>query len=84
MQPGRNPNATIKFRMHHADPVDIDTTPEFVSGVYQKLRENVARYRDVVQRPLTLAEKILAGHHDHAYIQGAVGITPQRQSKPPV
>ena len=50
--------------MHHADPVDIDTTPEFVSGVYQKLRENVARYRDVVQRPLTLAEKILAGHLD--------------------
>lgn len=44
--------------------MDIDTTPELVSGVYQKLRENVSRYRGVVQRPLTLAEKILAGHLD--------------------
>ncbi len=58
------PNATIKFRMRTADPVEIDTTPELVSGVYQRLKENVARYRDVVKRPLTLAEKILAGHLD--------------------
>jgi aconitate hydratase len=42
--------------------MDIGTTPELVSGVYKKLEENVSKYRKVINRPLTLAEKILAGH----------------------
>ena len=52
--------------------MDVDTTPELVSRVYRRLSENVARYRGVVQRPLTLAEKILAGHLD------AMGAAPSR------
>ncbi len=44
--------------------MEIDTTVELVSDVYLKLRENIARYRDVVKRPLTLTEKILSGHLD--------------------
>ncbi|MGB6462692.1 MAG: aconitate hydratase [Nitrosotalea sp.] len=42
--------------------MDIGTTPDLVSGVYKKLEENVSKYRKVINRPLTLAEKILAGH----------------------
>ena len=42
--------------------MEIDTTPELVSNVYLKLKENIAKFRNVVDRPLTLTEKILAGH----------------------
>jgi len=44
--------------------VEIDTTPELVTHVYEKLRDNIQKYRKVVQRPLSLTEKILAGHFD--------------------
>ena len=40
----------------------IDSTPELVSNVYQKLNENSEKYRKIVGRPLTLTEKILSGH----------------------
>jgi aconitate hydratase len=42
--------------------MEIETTPELVCRVYDKLEENVSIYRKLVNRPLTLAEKILAGH----------------------
>ena len=42
--------------------VETDTTPELVSNVYSKLKENIVKYRNVVGRPLTLTEKILSGH----------------------
>ena len=42
--------------------MEIETTPELVSLVYNKIAENVSKYRKLVNRPLTLAEKILAGH----------------------
>ncbi|MCV0392869.1 MAG: aconitate hydratase [Nitrosopumilus sp.] len=42
--------------------MDIDSTPELVSNVYLKLKENIKKYRSTVGRPLTLTEKILAGH----------------------
>jgi aconitate hydratase len=42
--------------------VDIDTTPELVSCVYLKLKENIEKYRNIVGKPLTLTEKILSGH----------------------
>lgn len=42
--------------------MEIETTPELVSRVYNKSRENIEKYRKVVNRPLTLTEKILAGH----------------------
>ena len=40
----------------------IATSPELVSNVYLKLKENIVKFRDVVDRPLTLTEKILSGH----------------------
>ncbi len=42
--------------------MEINTTPELVSRVYLKLRENIQKYRNIVKRPLTLTEKILSGH----------------------
>jgi len=44
--------------------VEIDTTPQLVSGVYSKLEKNIEKYRKVVGRSLTLSEKILAGHFE--------------------
>lgn len=40
----------------------IETTPALVGKVYEKLANNVEAYRNMVQRPLTLSEKILIGH----------------------
>ncbi|MGH1568635.1 MAG: aconitate hydratase [Nitrosopumilus sp.] len=42
--------------------MNIDSTPELVSDVYAKLKENIAKFRNVTERPLTLTEKILSGH----------------------
>ena len=42
--------------------MEIDSTPELVSGVYRKLQENITKYKNEVGRPLTLTEKILSGH----------------------
>jgi len=53
--------------------VEIDTTPELVTRVYKKLQENIPKYRKILGRPLTLTEKILAGHFDHISGQSLVG-----------
>ena len=42
--------------------MEIDITTELVSSVYKKTEENVKKFRNKVGRPLTLTEKILAGH----------------------
>ena len=41
---------------------EIATTPALVEGTYQKTRENLTVIRKRLNRPLTLAEKILFGH----------------------
>lgn len=43
----------------------IDTTPEMVENVYRRVREQLKSVREIVKRPLTLAEKILFGHLDN-------------------
>lgn len=48
--------------MYFLHNVNIDSTPELVSGVYAKLKENISKFRNVTGRPLTLAEKVLSGH----------------------
>jgi aconitate hydratase len=40
----------------------ISTTPELVLTVYKKLEKNISQFRKIVNRPLTLTEKILIGH----------------------
>jgi len=42
----------------------IESTPEFVSNAYKKMGEKLAIVRERLQRPLTLAEKIVYGHLD--------------------
>lgn len=42
--------------------MEIDTTPDMVRAVYEKSRQNIERFRGAVDKPLTLSEKILAGH----------------------
>ena len=42
--------------------MEIESTPELVSKVYQKTKENLSKFRKTVGRPLTLTEKILGGH----------------------
>ncbi|PIR20914.1 MAG: aconitate hydratase [Deltaproteobacteria bacterium CG11_big_fil_rev_8_21_14_0_20_47_16] len=43
----------------------LDTTPEMMSSIYKKARERLAVVRKRLNRPLTLAEKVLFGHlHD--------------------
>lgn len=42
--------------------MEIQTTPKLVFGVYKKLEQNISKFRKLVNRPLTLSEKILIGH----------------------
>ena len=42
--------------------MEINTTTQLVNAIYLKLKENIAKYRNVCGRPLTLTEKILSGH----------------------
>ena len=42
--------------------METSTSAELVSNVYSKLTKNIAKFRNVVGRPLTLTEKILSGH----------------------
>lgn len=42
----------------------IETTPEMAKNVYAKSRERLAVIRQRLNRPLTLAEKVLYGHLD--------------------
>jgi len=44
--------------------MEIETTPELVAEVYKKAEENIKKFRKMVNRSLTLSEKILAGHFE--------------------
>lgn len=46
--------------------MSIESTPEFVDAVYNRLEENLSRVRNRLGRSLTFAEKILFGHLDNA------------------
>lgn len=40
----------------------VDSTPEQVSSIYERSKKNISNFRHIVDRPLTLTEKILVGH----------------------
>ncbi len=42
----------------------IDSTPEFVAEAYRKMEQTLETVRSRLNRPLTLAEKIMMGHLD--------------------
>ena len=41
---------------------EIITSPQQVSTVYNKSLKRITEFRKIINRPLTLSEKILAGH----------------------
>ena len=49
------------------------STSNLVSKVYEKMQNNVLRFRKVVNRPLTISEKILIGHLDKSMSLGSEG-----------
>ncbi len=51
------------------EKIEINTTAETVQNVYSKLEKNIAVYRKTVGRPLTLTEKILAGHLEESFLE---------------
>jgi aconitate hydratase len=44
--------------------MSVETTREFVEGIYRRVEERLKIIRERLRRPLTLAEKILYGHLD--------------------
>lgn len=42
--------------------MQIETDSETITKVYEKLKENISKYRVIAGHPLTLTEKILSGH----------------------
>lgn len=42
--------------------MEVETTPKLVFDVYTNLETNISKFRKMVNRPLTLSEKILVGH----------------------
>ncbi|HLC24432.1 MAG TPA: aconitate hydratase [Nitrosopumilaceae archaeon] len=44
--------------------VQIETTSDIVLSVYKKTEENIANFRKITNRPLSLSEKILIGHFE--------------------
>jgi aconitate hydratase len=44
----------------------VDSTPQFIEAVYQKMDTNIALVKKRLDRPLTYGEKILYGHLDNA------------------
>jgi len=44
----------------------VDSTPQFIEAVYQKMEANIAIVKKRLGRPLTYGEKILYGHLDNA------------------
>lgn len=42
--------------------MEIETTPKLVMDVYARLEQNISKFRKIVNRPITLSEKILVGH----------------------
>ena len=44
--------------------VSIDSTPEFVLAAYKKMEKNLEIVKGRLNRPMTLAEKLLFSHLD--------------------
>lgn len=62
-----NPRMLLRGHSHYIDRYitlenRIASTPELVNRVYKKLQNNISEFRKIVNRPLTLSEKIMIGH----------------------
>lgn len=50
-------------------PCVVETTPQMVEGIYKRMEERLEVIRKRLNRPLTLAEKIVFGHIDDPALQ---------------
>ena len=62
-----NPRMLLRGYSHYIDrhitlENSIASTPELVQRVYKKLQNNILEFRKIVNRPITLSEKIIIGH----------------------
>jgi aconitate hydratase len=48
---------------------DLDSTPRFVLRVYETMNRNLRIVREKLNRPLTLADKVLLSHLDDPEVQ---------------
>ncbi len=48
--------------------IEVETTPNLVTKVYEKLQNKISAFRRAVNRPLTICEKILIGHLDESAV----------------
>ena len=39
--------------------------PRVIAEIYRRLHDNISRFQELTNRPLTISEKILVGHLDH-------------------
>ncbi|MGB7956106.1 MAG: hypothetical protein WCF23_19200 [Candidatus Nitrosopolaris sp.] len=46
--------------------IEVETTPNLITKVYEKLQIKISTLRKAMDRPLTLCEKILIGHLDES------------------
>jgi len=51
------------------EKIKIETTSEMVEKIYKKSRESIKKFRTTLNRPLTLTEKILAGHLEDEFLE---------------
>ena len=46
--------------------IEVETTPDIVTKVYEKLQNKISTFRKATRRPLTICEKVLIGHLDES------------------
>ena len=63
------PFIKLKFQLTVLEKIKIETTSEMVEKIYKKSRENIKKFRTTLYRPLTLTEKILAGHLEDEFLE---------------
>ena len=63
------PFIKLKFQLTVLEKIKIETTSEMVEKIYKKSRENIKKFRTTLNRPLTLTEKILAGHLEDEFLE---------------
>ena len=47
------------------DSTDTQSASPVIAEIYRRLHDNISRFQELTNRPLTLSEKILIGHLDH-------------------
>ena len=63
--------------MQHIDLYVEEEKSDKVEQVYEKLEKNISKFRKTLNRPLTLTEKILAGHLEDEFLDNNLDAPPK-------